>query len=145
MDWWTLGIFLYELLFGTTPFKGSSHAETLTNILKEEVKFPKSDDLGHARDLIKRLLIKDPSKRLGSTKGATEIKLHPFFRSVNWALIRCTTPPQVTRSGSMMGTNVHSSNNCHHHLHQNNHNGPTTRVFTIHKTVSKAHSHFAYF
>ena len=45
VDWWTLGMFLYELLFGTTPFKGSSHAEMLTNILKEEVKFPKFDDL----------------------------------------------------------------------------------------------------
>ncbi|GER29428.1 protein kinase [Striga asiatica] len=50
-----------------------------------------------AKDLIRGLLAKDPQKRLGFKSGATEIKKHPFFESVNWALIRSTVPPQIPK------------------------------------------------
>nr|AFW90587.1 phototropin-1 [Solanum tuberosum] len=42
-----------------------------------------------------RLLHRDPKNRLGSREGANEIKQHPFFRGVNWALIRCMNPPKL--------------------------------------------------
>eukprot|EP00249_Psilotum_nudum_P027053 c34321_g1_i1 orf=577-2160(-) len=100
VDWWTLGIFLYELLFGRTPFKGSRNDSTLTNIIKQPLQFPEGADLEvgeAARNLIQGLLVKDPKKRLGSVRGAAEIKQHPFFRGVNWALIRSTAPPEVPK------------------------------------------------
>ncbi|KAL0397671.1 UNVERIFIED_CONTAM: Serine/threonine-protein kinase D6PKL2 [Sesamum calycinum] len=50
-----------------------------------------------SRDLIRGLLVKEPQNRLGVKRGATEIKQHPFFEGVNWALIRCSTPPEVPR------------------------------------------------
>ncbi|KAH7443090.1 hypothetical protein KP509_02G018800 [Ceratopteris richardii] len=98
VDWWTMGVFLYELLFGTTPFKGSSNEKTLKNIINKELAFPEDTDdleLSNAKNLIQCLLEKDPSKRLGFSKGAAEIKQHSFFKDVNWALIRCAQPPEV--------------------------------------------------
>jgi hypothetical protein len=47
------------------------------------------------RDLVGLLLERDPRRRMGVTRGATEIKRHPFFASVDWALIRCVAPPVV--------------------------------------------------
>lgn len=41
--------------------------------------------------------MKEPQQRLGVKRGATEIKQHPFFEGVNWALIRCSTPPEIPR------------------------------------------------
>lgn len=99
VDWWTLGIFLYELLYGKTPFRGPGNDETLTNVVSQGLKFPDSPAVSyHARDLIRGLLVKEPEHRLGSRKGAAEIKRHPFFQGLNWALIRWTAPPETPKS-----------------------------------------------
>ncbi|KAG9160665.1 hypothetical protein Leryth_017464 [Lithospermum erythrorhizon] len=98
VDWWTFGIFLHELLYGRTPFKGSGNRATLFNVVGQQLKFPDSPATSYAgRDLIRGLLVKEPQNRLGTKRGATEIKQHPFFEGVNWALIRCSTPPEVPR------------------------------------------------
>ncbi|KAF8028518.1 hypothetical protein BT93_E1212 [Corymbia citriodora subsp. variegata] len=98
VDWWTFGIFLHELLYGKTPFKGSGNRATLFNVVGQQLKFPESPATSYAsRDLIHGLLVKEPQNRLGVKRGATEIKQHPFFEGVNWALIRCSTPPEVPR------------------------------------------------
>ncbi|XVF79760.1 hypothetical protein PTKIN_Ptkin15bG0015600 [Pterospermum kingtungense] len=98
VDWWTFGIFLHELLYGKTPFKGSGNRATLFNVVGQQLKFPDSPATSYAsRDLIRGLLVKEPQHRLGVKRGATEIKQHPFFEGVNWALIRCSTPPEVPR------------------------------------------------
>ncbi|XP_021728580.1 serine/threonine-protein kinase D6PK-like [Chenopodium quinoa] len=98
VDWWTFGIFLYELLFGKTPFKGQGNRATLFNVVGQPLKFPDSPSVSFAaRDLIRGLLVKEPQHRLAYRRGATEIKQHPFFQSINWALIRCATPPDVPR------------------------------------------------
>lgn len=98
VDWWTFGIFLYELLFGKTPFKGSGNRATLFNVVGQPLRFPESPVVSFAaRDLIRGLLVKEPQNRLAQKRGATEIKQHPFFEGVNWALIRCATPPDVPR------------------------------------------------
>lgn len=98
VDWWTFGIFLYELLFGKTPFKGSGNRATLFNVVGQPLRFPESPVVGFAaRDLIRGLLIKEPQHRLAYKRGATEIKQHPFFEGVNWALIRCATPPDIPK------------------------------------------------
>ncbi|PIN06797.1 putative serine/threonine protein kinase [Handroanthus impetiginosus] len=98
VDWWTFGIFLYELLFGKTPFKGSGNRQTLFNVVGQPLRFPESPVVSFAaRDLIRGLLVKEPQHRLAYKRGATEIKQHPFFEGVNWALIRCASPPEVPR------------------------------------------------
>lgn len=96
VDWWTLGIFLYELLYGTTPFKGAGNRATLFNVVGQPLKFPDLPVISPAaRDLIRGLLVKDPQKRIAYRRGATEIKQHPFFEGVNWALVRSALPPHI--------------------------------------------------
>ncbi|KAL5574852.1 hypothetical protein UlMin_016551 [Ulmus minor] len=98
VDWWTFGIFLYELLFGKTPFKGSGNRQTLFNVVGQPLRFPESPVVSFAaRDLIRGLLVKEPQHRLAYKRGATEVKQHPFFEGVNWALIRCATPPEIPK------------------------------------------------
>ncbi|XP_073045274.1 serine/threonine-protein kinase D6PKL1-like [Primulina eburnea] len=98
VDWWTFGVFLHELLYGKTPFKGSGNRATLFNVVGQQLKFTDSPATSYAsRDLIRGLLVKEPQHRLGVKRGATEIKQHPFFEGINWALIRCSTPPEVPR------------------------------------------------
>ncbi|KAL5155499.1 Serine/threonine-protein kinase KIPK1 [Glycine soja] len=96
VDWWTFGVFLYELLYGRTPFKGSNNEETLANVVLLGLRFPEHPNVSfQAKDLIRGLLVKEPENRLGSEKGAAEIKQHPFFEGLNWALIRCAMPPEL--------------------------------------------------
>nr|AML78754.1 putative LOV domain-containing protein [Aphanopetalum resinosum] len=96
VDWWALGILLYEMLYGYTPFRGKTRQKTFANILHKDIKFPGSITVTiHAKQLMFRLLHRDPKNRLCSREGANEIKQHPFFRGVNWALVRCMKPPEL--------------------------------------------------
>ncbi|KAI9321560.1 kinase-like domain-containing protein [Dichotomocladium elegans] len=100
VDWWALGIFIYEMLYGSTPFKGSTRDETFDLILQKMLEFPDYSNNSYysgpsstARSLMKKLLHKDETKRLGSKSGASEVKSHAFFRSINFALLRNMKPP----------------------------------------------------
>ncbi|KAL6597297.1 hypothetical protein ACP70R_046737 [Stipagrostis hirtigluma subsp. patula] len=96
VDWWALGILLYEMLYGYTPFRGKTRQRTFANILHKDIRFPASVPVSLAgRQLMYRLLHRDPANRLGSDEGANEIKQHPFFRGINWALVRATAPPKL--------------------------------------------------
>ncbi|GAB4845911.1 Serine/threonine-protein kinase d6pkl2 [Ancistrocladus abbreviatus] len=96
VDWWTVGVFLYELLFGKTPFKGSGNRATLFNVVGQPLRFPEAPVISfQVRDLISGLVVKEPRHRLGYGRGATDIKQHPFFEGVNWTLIRCAIPPEI--------------------------------------------------
>ncbi|PXF45345.1 Serine/threonine-protein kinase nrc-2 [Gracilariopsis chorda] len=94
VDWWTLGILIYEMLTGTTPFKGTYTDETFKKIVNENVKWP--DDINISNDckqLVKKLLRRDATKRLGSQQGATEIMRSRWFKDFNFQLVRNETPP----------------------------------------------------
>lgn len=70
VDWWTYGIFLYELLFGKTPFKGSGNRATLFNVVGQPLRFPEAPVVSFAaRDLIRGLLVKEPQHRLAYKRG----------------------------------------------------------------------------
>ncbi|OBT65138.1 hypothetical protein VE03_04730 [Pseudogymnoascus sp. 23342-1-I1] len=83
VDWWNLGIFLYEILTGLPPFYHEEADEQRRKIVG--VPLPQlSDKLSPAaRDVLVRLLHKDPAKRLGAI-GPSEVKAHTFFRDVDW-------------------------------------------------------------
>ncbi|KAG9072489.1 serine/threonine protein kinase, AGC [Linnemannia hyalina] len=102
VDWWTLGILMYEMLFGVTPFKGKDRNATFQSILHTDVQFP--DHPGAqpisslCKSVIRKLLIKDDQLRLGSKAGASDVKSHPFFKTTNWALLRHLPPPIIPQT-----------------------------------------------
>ncbi|KAL6719458.1 serine/threonine protein kinase, AGC [Lecanora helva] len=118
VDWWTLGILVYEMLYGTTPFKGKNRNQTFANILRDDVPFPEHSGAPQisnlCKSLIRKLLIKDELRRIGSRAGASDVKTHPFFRSTQWALLRHMKPPMIPHQGRAIDTvnfrNVKESN-----------------------------------
>ncbi|KAJ2779521.1 serine/threonine protein kinase, AGC [Coemansia javaensis] len=97
VDWWTLGVLIFEMLFGSTPFKGTNRNATFRNILKSDIVFPQPPThqavSAPCKALIRRLLAKSDKKRLGSRAGAADIKQHAWFKNITWALLRNRTPP----------------------------------------------------
>ncbi|KAH9179955.1 Pkinase-domain-containing protein [Lactarius sanguifluus] len=101
VDWWTLGILIYEMIYATTPFKGRERTDTFNNIIGLPVHFrelPKMSPAG--KDIISRLLDKEENTRLGSKTGASEVKQHKWFSKINWGLLRNTEPPIVPASSN---------------------------------------------
>ncbi|KAK4257129.1 hypothetical protein QN277_006759 [Acacia crassicarpa] len=83
-DWWSIGILLYEMLTGKAPFTHANRKKLQEKIIKEKVKLPPMLT-AEAHSLLKGLLQKDPSKRLGNgPNGDNQIKSHKWFHSINW-------------------------------------------------------------
>ena len=94
IDWWEFGIFIHEMVFGATPFRAGRREQTFHNIIHQPLEFPTSPATSsELKDLLRKLLQRDPSQRLGTRGGAEEVKNHPFFKSVDWALLRWTEAP----------------------------------------------------
>lgn len=83
VDWYLLGACLYELLFGEPPFYSEDSSAMHKDILNVKLKIP-SGVSKHCKDLLKKLLEKNPRKRLGCKKGVEDIKKHSFFKGINW-------------------------------------------------------------
>jgi len=84
VDWWTLGVLLYEMLTGLPPFYDENTNEMYRKILQDPLHFPGPEIVPNdAKSLLIRLLDRDPARRLGAN-GAAEIKSHRFFETVDW-------------------------------------------------------------
>uniref|UniRef100_A0A3B5L487 non-specific serine/threonine protein kinase n=1 Tax=Xiphophorus couchianus TaxID=32473 RepID=A0A3B5L487_9TELE len=85
VDWWAMGIILYEFLVGCVPFFGDTPEELFGQVVSDEIIWPEGDDAlpADAQDLITRLLWQSPLERLG-TGGTSEVKQHPFFVGLDW-------------------------------------------------------------
>ncbi|XP_062980396.1 RAC-gamma serine/threonine-protein kinase isoform X1 [Elgaria multicarinata webbii] len=84
VDWWGLGVVMYEMMCGRLPFYNQDHEKLFELILMEDIKFPRTLS-SDAKSLLSGLLIKDPNKRLGGgPDDAKEIMRHSFFAGVNW-------------------------------------------------------------
>ena len=97
VDWWTLGILLYEMLVGIDPFSDDDPMKTYQKILKGKINFPKTIDKD-AKSLIKHLLTQDTSKRFGCLKnGVKDILNHRFFDGFDWKnfVYLTLTPPYI--------------------------------------------------
>nr|CAB3220847.1 RAC-alpha serine/threonine-protein kinase-like [Phallusia mammillata] len=101
VDWWGLGVVMYEMMCGRLPFYNRDHDVLFELILMDELRFPCGLS-GEGRGLLSELLNKDPLCRLGSSAAdAKEVMAHKFFGSINWKDIaekKVTPPfkPQVT-------------------------------------------------
>ncbi|KAM3938807.1 microtubule-associated serine/threonine-protein kinase 3 isoform 10-T10 [Leptodactylus fuscus] len=85
VDWWAMGIILYEFLVGCVPFFGDTPEELFGQVISDDIVWPGGDESlpGDAQDLITRLLRQNALDRLG-TGGAQEVKQHVFFYSLDW-------------------------------------------------------------
>lgn len=96
VDWWSLGVLVFEMLAGYPPFTDENTMALFDKIREPyNLIYPESF-IPEAVDLIKKLLVIDPTRRLGVTRnGVMEIKLHPFFNGLDWqgAAERKTPPP----------------------------------------------------
>lgn len=110
VDWWTLGILIYEMNAGIDPFTDEDPMIIYQNILKGKVRFPKDFDKD-VKSIIKHLLVADVSKRLGMMKGgADDVKQHKWFSKIDWkSLLAKKTPmaykPQVKSAGDISNFN----------------------------------------
>ncbi|CAH1762735.1 3709_t:CDS:2, partial [Entrophospora sp. SA101] len=102
VDWWSLGVVMYELLFSKRPFRGKTNTALTRAILNEPIHFPEnvnelvSED---CIDVLKRFCERDITKRLGCN-GIDEIKQHPWFSNIEWdnLVTKQATPPFIPDS-----------------------------------------------
>ncbi|XP_054590443.1 microtubule-associated serine/threonine-protein kinase 2 isoform X4 [Nothobranchius furzeri] len=85
VDWWAMGVILYEFLVGCAPFFGDTTEELFGQVISDEIVWPEGDEVlpQDAQDLISKLLRQNPLERLG-TGGAFEVKQHSFFTDLDW-------------------------------------------------------------
>ncbi|XP_032217471.1 microtubule-associated serine/threonine-protein kinase 2 isoform X6 [Mustela erminea] len=85
VDWWAMGIILYEFLVGCVPFFGDTPEELFGQVISDEIVWPEGDDAlpPDAQDLTSKLLHQNPLERLG-TGSASEVKQHSFFTGLDW-------------------------------------------------------------
>ncbi|EMP27385.1 Serine/threonine-protein kinase N2, partial [Chelonia mydas] len=97
VDWWGLGVLIYEMLVGESPFPGDDEEEVFDSIVNDEVRYPRFLST-EAISIMRRLLRRNPERRLGAgEKDAEDVKKHHFFRLIDWnaLLAKKVKPPFV--------------------------------------------------
>ena len=104
VDWWSLGCIIYEMMTGLPPFYTKDRKQLFNEIKNTELEIPKLFS-PECKDLVQKLFIKDPTKRLGSN-GAEEIMSHVWFTGVDWDAIekKQVAPPFIPKLSSEYDT-----------------------------------------
>uniref|UniRef100_A0A3B5LX12 Protein kinase N3 n=1 Tax=Xiphophorus couchianus TaxID=32473 RepID=A0A3B5LX12_9TELE len=95
VDWWGMGVLIYEMLVGESPFPGEDEEEVFDSIVNDDVQYPASLP-ADAVSIMQKLLKKNPLKRLGAgERDANEVKGEKFFETIDWEALmaRKLTPP----------------------------------------------------
>ena len=95
VDFWSLGVLVFEMCCGWSPFYAEDTQQMYKNIAFGKVRFPKDTLSVEGRNFVKGLLNRNPDHRLGSKRDALELKEHPFFADVDWEALlqKKITPP----------------------------------------------------
>ncbi|CAJ0951419.1 unnamed protein product [Ranitomeya imitator] len=85
VDWWAMGVIVFEFLVGCVPFFGDTPEELFGQVISDEIAWPDGEDAlpSDAQDLVSKLLRQSPLERMG-TGGAYEVKQHSFFKDLDW-------------------------------------------------------------
>lgn len=83
VDYWSLGVLVYEMLCAFSPFQGCDEKDLFKNIVESEVEYPRSLST-QVKSLLNGLFQRDPENRLGSSRAKPIIREHPFFGDLNW-------------------------------------------------------------
>ncbi|XP_054854506.1 serine/threonine-protein kinase N3 [Eublepharis macularius] len=97
VDWWGLGVLIFEMLVGESPFPGDNEEEVFDSIVNEDVRYPRFLST-ETISIIRKLLRKCPERRLGAgAADAEEIKIHPFYTEIDWDALfaKAVKPPFV--------------------------------------------------
>lgn len=108
-DLWALGCIIYQLCAGLPPFRGNNEYLIFQKIIKLEYSFPEGFP-AKAKDLVEKLLVLDPSNRLGCQEcgGFEALKAHPFFDGISWDTLHLETPPALIPCTVVDGEEIHS-------------------------------------
>ncbi|XP_024908119.1 microtubule-associated serine/threonine-protein kinase 3 isoform X2 [Cynoglossus semilaevis] len=117
VDWWAMGIILYEFLVGCVPFFGDTPEQLFGQVVNDDIIWPDGEDAlpADAQDFITRLLRQNPVERLG-TGGTTEVKMHMFFLGLDWnGLLRQKAEfiPQLETDDDTSYFDTRSERYCH--------------------------------
>ncbi|KAL0077575.1 kinase-like protein [Phycomyces blakesleeanus] len=99
VDWWSLGVVCFELLFGKRPFRGKTNEALQNAIMYDPLRFPENHSISsHAIEFLKALMTRDPNSRLGyNEQGFARFKAHPWMQGMRWELLehKQAVPPFV--------------------------------------------------
>lgn len=93
VDFWSLGVLIFEMCCGWSPFYADNTQQMYKNIAFGKVRFPKEVLSPEGRSFVKGLLNRNPKHRLGAINDARELKAHSFFQDIDWTLLRAKNIP----------------------------------------------------
>ncbi|XP_056375350.1 serine/threonine-protein kinase greatwall [Hyla sarda] len=109
VDWWALGVCLFEFLTGIPPFNDETPAQVFQNILKRDIPWPEDEETlsVNAQDAINILLTLDNTKRA----GLKELKAHPFFHGIEWEILQNQPMPFIPQPDDETDTTYFEARN----------------------------------
>lgn len=125
-DIWALGIMIYQMYCGRTPFKAPTEYLIFKKIEENKIEYPSQLIPEDAKDLIQRLLVKDPQSRLGSGEKGTEndfehLKSHPYFNGINFSTLTTSVVPNSFSFKSLINKgNENEAESCRSSVNSNN-------------------------